>query len=272
MESLSNSIQNLHSEIEGTKTNICHIEQNMNRISHEVSHIDSSLKTVIRLLSNNCSRTSESSCIPDTPLSPLERPHFSISSHNSDDVLVPDMDVICGHKLEVPTLHSKLNAQNKLGNRKYVPAHDIGGSHPAMESLDIPLGERRYKNSCESVLNVPSSQSTNKRSGKTSKVYRRAVSEPRTFNNLSDLQRQLLIKDASMEDVSRRHNAYQSNYSHQRPRSNFLLETNDLWVKEALLTAGVCKGFINMVSRYDSPFVYSVWLSRKVLLSWQLNR
>lgn len=131
MESLSNSIQNLHSEIEGTKTNICHIEQNMNRISHEVSHIDSSLKTVIRLLSNNCSRTSESSCIPDTPLSPLERPHFSISSHNSDDVLVPDMDVICGHKLEVPTLHSKLNAQNKLGNRKYVPAHDIGGSHPA---------------------------------------------------------------------------------------------------------------------------------------------
>lgn len=228
MESLSNSIQNLHTEIEGTKANICLIEQNMNRISHEVSHIDTSLKTVIRLLSNSC--TSESSYVPDTPLSPMGRPHFSISSHNSDDVLVSDIDVTAS-KLEVPSiLHTKFNAQNRLGNRRYVPAHDLGGSHPAMESIGAPLCERRNKYSCESVLNVPNSQSTNKKfvHGKSSKVYRRAASEPRTFNNLSDAQRQILIKDASVEDVSRRHNAYKSCYSSQRPKSSCLLETNNL--------------------------------------------
>lgn len=228
MESLSNSIQNLHTEMEGTKTNICLIEQNMNRISHEVSHIDTSLKTVIRLLSNSC--TSESSYVPDTPLSPMGRPHFSISSHNSDDVQISDIDVTAS-KLEVPSiLHTKFNAQNRLGNRRYIPAHDLGGSHPAMESIGAPLCERRNKYSCESVLNVPNSQSTNRKSvlGKSSKVYRRAASEPRTFNNLSDVQRQILIKDASVEDVSRRHNAYKSCYSSQRPKSSCLLETNNL--------------------------------------------
>ncbi|XP_061164070.1 potassium voltage-gated channel subfamily H member 8-like isoform X2 [Saccostrea echinata] len=223
MESLSNSIGNLHNEMEGTKTNMCHIEQNMNRISHEVSHIDTSLKTVIRLLSQSC--TSESSYFPDTPMSPLDRPHFSLSSHNSDDIITSDIDTVTGHKkLEVPNvLHNK---QNKLGNRRYVPVHDLGGSQPTMESLDVPQGESRDKFSCESVLNVRNSQSSNKRNilGKGSKVYRRAASEPRTFNNLSDAHRQMLIKDASVEDVSRRHNAYK----YQRPRSTFLLETNDL--------------------------------------------
>jgi hypothetical protein len=229
MESLSNSIQNLHTEMEGTKTNICHIEHNMNRISQEVSHIDTSLRTVIRLLSNSC--TSESSYNPDTPLSPMERPHFSLSSHNSDDVLTSDVDVVPGNKLEVPNiLHNRSNAQNKIGNRRYIAVHDLGGSNPTMDSLHVPLGESRDKFSCESVLSIPNSQHTNKRGvlGKSSKVYRRAASEPRTFNNLSEAQRQMLIKDASVEDVSRRHNAYKSSYTNQRPRSSFLLETNDL--------------------------------------------
>ncbi|XP_056011708.1 potassium voltage-gated channel subfamily H member 8-like isoform X2 [Ostrea edulis] len=229
MESLSNSIQNLHAEMEGTKTNICHIEHNMNRISQEVSHIDTSLRTVIRLLSHSC--TSESSYIPDTPLSPMERPHFSLSSHNSDDVLTSDVDIVSGNKLEVPNItHNRSNAQNKIGNRRYIAVHDVGGSHPTMESLHVPLGESRDKFSCESVLSIPNSQHTNKRSAlaKSSKVYRRAASEPRTFNNLSEVQRQMLIKDASVEDVSRRHNAYKSAYTNQRPRSSFLLETNDL--------------------------------------------
>lgn len=245
MESLSNSIQNLHTEMEGTKTNICLIEQNMNRISHEVSHIDTSLKTVIRLLSNSC--TSESSYVPDTPLSPMGRPHFSISSHNSDDVQISDIDVTAS-KLEVPSiLHTKFNAQNRLGNRRYIPAHDLGGSHPAMESIGAPLCERRNKYSCESVLNVPNSQSTNKRSvlGKSSKVYRRAASEPRTFNNLSDAQRQILIKDASVEDVSRRHNAYKSCYSSQRPKSSCLLETNNLWTHSVIFAAVLLRCFIS---------------------------
>lgn len=99
-----------------------------------------------------------------------------------------------------------------------------------MKSIKTPLYKKQNKYSYKNILNIPNSQSTNKKNilKKNSKIYQKTTSKPKTFNNLNNIQQQILIKNTSIKNISQHHNTYKSYYSNQKPKSNYLLKTNNL--------------------------------------------
>ncbi|CAC5414646.1 KCNH8 [Mytilus coruscus] len=87
---LSNSIDNLQIEVEGTKTNIKQLEKRITTISNELCSIGGNLKLVVQLLTPNPSLHSESP--PSTPYSPYVKPSFSFGSPTSEDIGIESMD------------------------------------------------------------------------------------------------------------------------------------------------------------------------------------
>lgn len=89
-DSLSSSLGNLQSEVEGTKTNVKQLEKRINTIGNELSNIDGNIKLVVQLLTPNPSLHSESP--PSTPYSPYTKPTFSFGSPTSEDIGIESMD------------------------------------------------------------------------------------------------------------------------------------------------------------------------------------
>ena len=260
MENLSASMSSLHMEIEGTKTNMKLLERKIADISHEVSNIDQSIKTVIGLLSTNQNCQSMESG-QQTPFSPYLKPHFSFSTPNSDDN-VSDVvnDVVGSSTLEVPALLYKkpespksndahinrCHSNNKLGGKLNSSKSLSSSSETGRVHFDISPPETSPVQRTSPEIRLPTlegvykyTKGSNSQDGslltpervirhKQTKVYRRAESEPKTFNGLSEATRQKLLKEVSLDDIGGRNNNMTRGKSRQQASKESILETTDL--------------------------------------------
>ncbi|KAL5005757.1 hypothetical protein ScPMuIL_016915 [Solemya velum] len=83
IEQLSVSLQNLQTEVEGTKSGLKHLEMKLEGIGNEVSNINQSLQSIVKILSSFPSTPVSS--VPPTPFSPSVIPHFLYGSPSSEE-------------------------------------------------------------------------------------------------------------------------------------------------------------------------------------------
>ncbi|KAK3083375.1 hypothetical protein FSP39_021037 [Pinctada imbricata] len=263
MEGLSASVHSLHTEIETTKSNMKQMEKKISDMSLELSSIDRSIKTVIGMLSPNPSVHSMEST--DHSFPPYIKPHFSISSPNSDEFFSDtDVNRTSCSTLEVPsTLYKKPESPSVRdrfnkgchGNKHGGRSHSAKCLHTLSDAGHDADNQAESINVCDKTtdrvspeIKLPTlegiykyNKDDNDQSGhlvtpervirhKQTKVYRRAESEPRTFNGLSEATRQKILKEVSLDDIGSKNNNIPRVKSRNYPSrdNNSFLETTDL--------------------------------------------